>query len=119
MTRHLNDTSVTDICEIGGDFATMRDVHYVLRGQVLELAHQVDDGGEGLVGQWLQRGVGGPPLRVWKHARQGVDGGRGGARSVAVRWADRSITHAADLHVAAVAGDADNINKQARKMRTN
>ena len=54
MTRHLNDTSVTDICEIGGDFATMRDVHYVLRGQVLELAHQVDDGGEGLVGQWWQ-----------------------------------------------------------------
>ena len=38
MTRHLNDTSettsVTDICEIGGDFATMRDVHYVLRGEV-------------------------------------------------------------------------------------
>ena len=32
VTRHLNDTSVTDICEIGGDFATMRDVHYVLRG---------------------------------------------------------------------------------------
>jgi len=30
VTRHLNDTSacVTDICELGGDFATMRDVHY-------------------------------------------------------------------------------------------
>ena len=31
MTRHLNDTSVTDICEIGGDFATMRDVHYEVK----------------------------------------------------------------------------------------
>ena len=30
VTRHFNDTSacVTDICELGGDFATMRDVHY-------------------------------------------------------------------------------------------
>ena len=31
MTRHLNDTSVTDICELGGDFATMRDVHYEVK----------------------------------------------------------------------------------------
>ena len=31
VTRHLNDTSVTDICEIGGDFATMRDVHYEVK----------------------------------------------------------------------------------------
>ena len=27
VTRHLNDTSVTDICELGGDLPTMRDVH--------------------------------------------------------------------------------------------
>ena len=26
VTRHLNDTSVTDICELGGDFAAMRDM---------------------------------------------------------------------------------------------
>ena len=26
VTRHLNDTYVTDICELGGDLATMRDV---------------------------------------------------------------------------------------------
>ena len=31
VTRHLNDTSVTDICELGGDFATMRDVHYEVK----------------------------------------------------------------------------------------
>ena len=31
VTRHLNDTSVTDICELGGDFATMWDVHYEVK----------------------------------------------------------------------------------------
>ena len=31
VTRHLNDTSVTDICELGGDFAAMRDVHYEVK----------------------------------------------------------------------------------------
>ena len=32
VTWHLNDTSVTDICELGGaDFATMRDVHYEVK----------------------------------------------------------------------------------------
>ena len=31
MTRHLNDTSVTDICELGGVFATMRDVHFEVK----------------------------------------------------------------------------------------
>ena len=31
MTRHLNDTSVTDIYELGGVFATMRDVHYEVK----------------------------------------------------------------------------------------
>ena len=31
VTRHLNDTSVTDICELGGDFATMRDVDYEVK----------------------------------------------------------------------------------------
>ncbi len=31
VTRHLNDTSVTDIYELGGVFATMRDVHYEVK----------------------------------------------------------------------------------------
>ena len=31
VTRHLNDMSVTGICELGGDFATMRDVHYEVK----------------------------------------------------------------------------------------
>jgi len=46
------------------------------QGQVvLEPAHQVDDGGEGLgkmVAMTNVASVAGPPLRIWKHARQSV-----------------------------------------------
>ena len=78
MTRHLNDTSVTDICELGGDFATMRGVHYEVK--CWNPLIKSTTSGKGLVGQWWQCGVGGPPLRVWKHAGQGVDGGVVGSK---------------------------------------
>ena len=77
VTRHLNDTSVTDICEIGGDFATMRDVHYEVKCWNPLIKSTTLGRGSWDNAQWWQCGVGGPPLRVWKHAGQGVDGSRG------------------------------------------
>ncbi|EOD19889.1 hypothetical protein EMIHUDRAFT_242440 [Emiliania huxleyi CCMP1516] len=62
VTRHLNDTSVTDICELGGDFATMRDVHYKVK--CWNPLIKSTTAGRGSWGQWWQCGVGGPPLRV-------------------------------------------------------
>ena len=70
MTRHLNDTSVTDICELGGDFATMRDVHYKVKCWYPLIksttagrgSWEIQNGGA----MWRRWAT---SLRVWKHAR--------------------------------------------------
>ncbi|EOD34684.1 hypothetical protein EMIHUDRAFT_252829 [Emiliania huxleyi CCMP1516] len=184
VTRHLNDTSVTDICEIGGDFATMRDVHYEVKcwnsliksttvgrgswdngGNVASVGHlygfgnTLDKALMGVVGcKERGRQVDGPLdhstgkgwVKDHAYGKGWVKTDTGwkwtGAQYYDAKWVKKAITRLVlvetlggiappteqFLHVfakdaagtntdrtAAVAGDAENINKQARKERTN
>ena len=205
VTRHLNDTSVTDICELGGDFATMRDVHYEVKcwnpliksttlgrgswgngGNVASVGHlygfgntldkaltavvgckergrQVDGPldhstgkgwvkdhayGDGWVekngsrkwtgaqyydAKWVKKAItrlvlvetlGGiaPPTKQFLHVFAKEAAGTNTDRTVygaaSASASSFVVHHTQQISKAAVAGDADNINKQARKERT-
>ncbi|EOD34314.1 hypothetical protein EMIHUDRAFT_202042 [Emiliania huxleyi CCMP1516] len=167
VTRHLNDTSVTDICEISGDFATMRDVHYEVKcwniksttsargswgngGNVASvdgpLDHSTGKGwvkdhaymyGKGWVktdtgwkwmgaqyydAKWVKKAItrlvlvetlGGiaPPTKQFLHvfAKEAA-----GTNTDPGRASSFVVHHTQQISKAAVAGDAENINKQAR-----